>query len=174
MSRWFLSSPVLPDGTEIDPRVFTSGVRQDVPGGLLIPLRRRGSIVAFNFCDFDMIVSLAQVNQRLQEETSAIIQRIPVTVEGAAVDFEILNVCQSIRCFDSTRSTFQRWLPGDGRPDRTGSLRMVVELRIDRAAAGNADLFRLAEWPVAIVASERAKSVLEAAGASGLAFKSVS
>jgi hypothetical protein len=174
VSRWFLGSPVSPDGTEIDPRIFTSGVRQDVPGGLLVPLRRHGSPVAFNFCDFDMIVSLAQVNQRLQEETSAVIQRVPVTVEGATANYEILNVCQSIPCFDSNRSTFQRWLPGDGRPDRTGALRMVLELRIDRAAAGSADLFQVAEWPVALVASERAKSVLVAAGASGLAFESVS
>lgn len=102
------------------------------------------------------------------------IQRIPMTVERASADIEILNVCQSIPCFDSTRSTFQRWFSGDGRPDRTGSLRMVVELRIDRAAAGSADLFQVAGWPVAVVASERAKSVLVASGASGLAFESVS
>jgi hypothetical protein len=51
---------------------------------------------------------------------------------------------------------------------------MVVELRIDSNAAGNADLFRLREWPIALIASERTRRLLEDAGTTGIAFEQVS
>ena len=54
------------------------------------PLRQTGDHVDFNFADFDMVVTPADVNVEIAKIVGSAIQRIPVTVEGTRRAFEIL------------------------------------------------------------------------------------
>ncbi|NMG68096.1 hypothetical protein GPA19_24490 [Azoarcus indigens] len=171
-SRWYLKAPLDPFGNEIDPRLFTQGVPFDRQQLMSLPIRRAGNEVAFNLCDFDMVVTSAQVNAALESITGPAIQRIPVTVEGKS-GFEILNVCDLLQCIDETRSLVTRWTDADGRPEKIGQLRMVAKLRIDPKAADGHHLFRVAGWPVALIASKEVKSIFEERKVSGVKYERV-
>jgi hypothetical protein len=96
------------------------------------------------------------------------VERYPVTVEGEG-GHEILNVIEVVECFDHARSVYTVWPEDDEFGHRAGALRMVAVLCVDARAAGH-DLFRVAEWPFALLASERLKLALESARMTGLQF----
>lgn len=77
-TRWYLKSPVDSEGNEIDPRLFTQGLRVGRQPLLTVPVRRQGNPVDFNFCDFDMIVSPVSLNDAIEAVAKHAIQRIPV------------------------------------------------------------------------------------------------
>jgi hypothetical protein len=171
--RWYLKSPIDPFGNEVDPRLFTQGVPVGSQPQLRLPLRRSGPEVGFNFCDFDMVVSPASVNAELEALVGSAMQRIPVKVDAATVKYEILNTCELVRCFDESRSMFTKWTDVDGRPEKVGQLRMVTKLKIDPSLADGHHLFRLAGWPIALIASEEVKRLFESRNLSGLKYEQV-
>ena len=173
LPRWYLKSPLGPSGSEVDPRLFTQGVPVDPQPPLRLPVRQNGNEVGFNFCDFDMVVTPARVNAELEALIGVAIQRIPVTVDARTTEYEILNVCDLVPCFDESRSVFTKWTDDDGRPDKIGRLRMVAKLKIDPALADGHHLFRVAGWPLALVASQEMKSFFEAKGLSGVMYERV-
>jgi len=172
-SRWYLKSPFDPSGNEVDPRLFTQGVHVESQPSLRLPLRRDGDEVDFNFCDFDMVVTPARVNAELEALVGPAIQRIPVMVDSKADEYEILNVCERVSCFDESRSLFTKWGDADGRPEKVGQLRMVVKLKIDPSLADGHHLFRMADWPVALIASQEVKRFFESRKLSGLKYEQV-
>jgi hypothetical protein len=101
------------------------------------------------------------------------IQRVPVTVEGQGAEFEILNVCELVQCVDERRSLLTKWTAADGRPEKVGQFRMIAKLKINPAAASGHHIFRVAGWPIALIASEEVKKLLEARDVSGLKFERV-
>jgi hypothetical protein len=172
-SRWYLKSPIDPSGNEVDPRLFTQGVPVGSQPALRLPLRRKGDEVGFNFCDFDMVVTPATVNAELEALAGRAIQRIPVRIDATTTQYEILNVCELVPCFDESRSLFTKWTDADGRPERVGQLRMVAKLKIDPSRADRHHLFRLAGWPIALIASQEVKSLFESRNMSGLKYEQV-
>lgn len=171
--RWYLGSPIDPAGSEIDPRTFTQGVPVGTQPPLILPFRRTGDEVEFNFCDFDMIVTPRTLNAELETLVGAAIQRIPVSVGNRADEFEILNVCELVKCVDESRSVATKWTASDGRPDKVGQFRMVIELKIDPSAASGHEIFRVAGWPIALVVSEKVKRFFEDRKVSGLKYERV-
>jgi hypothetical protein len=169
-ARWFLRAPTTSEGKELDARMFITGDRVDVSGPLRIFPRRLGEVVDFNFCDFDMVVTPADVNAELEKRVGSAIQRIPVDVEGSVRRFEILNVCRRIQCLDETRSQTMKWGEEDGRPDKVGQYRMVLELKIDVSAAAGQGIFRVAEWPMALIISSEIKELFEQRRLSGVVY----
>ncbi len=172
-TRWHLRAPVNAVGNEVDSRLFTQGTAAAPNLQLTIPLRRRGDQVDFNFGDFDMVVTPAALNAELEKLSGLAIQRIPVVIESSDRKFEILNVVDQVRCIDEAHSQFTRWTAADGRSDRTGEYRMITRLRLDDQAASGHHLFRVAEWPVALIASEQVKALLENRETTGLMFEPV-
>jgi hypothetical protein len=172
-TRWHLKSPLDPSGSEVDPRSFTQGVPVGPQPPLTLPIRREGREVDFNFCDFDMVVTPAVVNAELEELVGPAIQRIAVTVDGRADEFEILNVCGLVRCVDETRSLLTMWTDADERPEKVGQFRTIVKLKIFAAAADRHHIFRIAGWPIALIASEEVKGLLEDTGVSGVKYDRV-
>jgi hypothetical protein len=172
-SRWYLKSPIDPAGNEVEPRLFTQGVPVGSQPALRLPLRRNGDEVGFNFCDFDMVVTPAEVNDELEVLIGPAIQRIPVMVDAKTAEYEILNVCELVPCFDESRSLFTKWTDADGRPDKVGQLRMVVKLKIDPSLAESHQLFRIAGWPIALIASQEVKRLFESMNLSGLKYEQV-
>lgn len=169
-SRWYLKAPVDPSGIEIDPRIFTRGLPVASFPCLSIPLRRKGDIVDFNFCDFDMVVVSAELNTELAALVGETIQRIPVRIDGCDRQFEILNVTDLVECVDEAASTFMKWTEADGRPDKVGQYRMFTKLRIDPHIASEHHFFRVSGWPIALIASEQVKNLFEARNILGVKF----
>jgi hypothetical protein len=172
-TRWYLKSPVDAAGNELDPRIFTQGVRVGPQPQLTLPLRRRGDEVDFNFCDFDMVVVPSVLSAQLDAFVGSAIQRIPVTIEGQSEGFEILNVCDLVQCVDESRSLLTKWTADDSRPERIGQFRMIAKLKIDRTAASGHHIFRVAGWPIALIVSEDVKKLLESRRVSGLEYQRV-
>ena len=172
-SRWYIKSPLDPAGNEIDPRLFTQGIRVRPQLPLILPLRRKGDRVGFNFCDFDMVVTPTYINAQLEALVGSAIQRIPVTVDAIRDEFEILNVCELIQCVDEKRSTLTKWTEADARSEKTGQYRMITKLAVDSVSARGHHIFRVAGWPIALIASEDAKALFEAEQLSGLKYEPV-
>lgn len=172
-TRWHLRAPVDMSGEEVDPRLFTAGLVTKPTSQLRIPLRRAGDEVDFNFGDFDMVVSPAVINAELETLTGASIERIPVWVQASERNYEILNILKFVRCIDEATSEFTKWTTEDGRPDKTGVYRMFTRLQIQQEAANGNHLFRIAEWPIALIASAQAKAILERHGVTGVGFQAV-
>jgi hypothetical protein len=174
VSRWYLKSPVDRDGVEIDPRIFRVGSQVDVQIPLVLPLRRQGKEVDFNFCDFDMVVTPRELNEAIEALVGGAVQRIPISISGAAGNYEILNVRGLVSCIDEARSDFLKWTQVDGRPEKTGQYRMFARLRISPQRATGHHIFRLAEWPIALVVSEEMKKLFEFREVSGVAYERIS
>lgn len=173
VSRWYLKSPLTPDGNEVDPRLFTQGLHVDHQPHLTLPVRRDGDEVQFNFCDFDMVVTPSAINEALELLVGPVAQRFRVAIEGCQDSYEILNVCDLVKCVDESRSLFAKWTEVDGRPEKVGHFRMFAKLKIDPVAAAGHEIFRISGWPIALVVSEKVKSFFEENNVSGLKFERV-
>jgi hypothetical protein len=172
--RWYLKAPIDEAGNELDARLFSRGGAHSTSASLRIPLRRDGPAVDVNFGDFNMIVTPASLNAEMVPRFGLPVQRIPVEIETGNRDFEILNILDVVTCIDEKNSEFMKWTEQDGRPDKTGALRMITRLRIDPCAAQGHHLFRIQEWPVALIASNALKEFLEQAAVTGIQFQPVS
>ena len=139
---------------------------------LHVPVGVEGTRVGFNFAAFDMLISPAVVNEKLEELVGPAIQRIPVVV-GEDQSFEILNVCERVACLDDSRSQVMRWTASDGRPDKVGQYRMVIGLKIDGSRVEGRQIFRVAGWGIALIVSDDVKRLLEKCGLSGVVYQRV-
>ena len=74
---------------------------------------------------------------------------------------------------DETRSEIMRWKHEDGRPDKVGRYRMVGNLTIDPTRVRNRHIFRIDDWEIALIVSERLKIALEAIPELGVVFSPV-
>jgi hypothetical protein len=172
-ARWYLGYPVSDAGDEIDPRLFTRGEFVSLHSRLKITVRRAGEKIDFNLCDFDMIVVTRLVTDILKTICEGDVQIIPVDVCDEIDSFDILNICRRVQCFDRSRSIFTEWQVEDGRDDKVGRLRMVVDFKIDAAKVGNMQIFRVDEWPIAIIISGEVKNLLCSSGVRGIVFEQV-
>jgi hypothetical protein len=172
--RWFLDEPLSEAGEQIDAREFRYG-RPYV--GLLpvrVPIQQEGRVVKFTLAAFDMpIVSddVAQIVQRIAPEE---VECFPVLVGAAMISgYAILNaVCQEA-CVDEERSEFMRWMPEDGRPDKVGKYRMISEIVIDSTRTHHRHIFRIEDFVVALIVSDKIKRALEGLPDLGVVFKPV-
>ena len=48
-----------------------------------------------------------------------------------------------------------KWTLDDHRPDKVGQYRMIVKLVIDSARTGDASIFRVSGWRVAVIVSSQ-------------------
>lgn len=171
--RWFLQSPITTPGEELDPRAFTRGAICLVQSTLTLPLRRDGRPVNFNFGDFDMPVVSADIVDKLQDVFDLQLQRIPVHIAESVEKFDILNVLDEVDCIDAVKSVYTRWEANDGRPEKLGEFRMIIDLKIDPKCAHGHHLFRLKGWAIALIVSDQMKQALESLCVSGIEYNPV-
>jgi hypothetical protein len=163
---WFLSDPRSDRNLPIDPRAFTEGRLVDGDKPASVNIRVGGPQLDFNFGAFDMVVARTEVVDKLQAKFDVPLQRFAVSV-GEETGYEVVNVLDRIPCFDRSASVFTT-KEGDGDP-----LRMVVKLRIVTDRARGHHMFRLDEWPTALIVSEDVKRHFEVGKITGVVFSPV-
>jgi hypothetical protein len=173
-NRWHLASPINAESEEeLDPRIYTTGKAVDQIAPLKISLRRPGEGLDITYADFHMPVVTQAVADVFTVEANNDIQLIPITVEGRQEAYFILNVISVLDCIDPEASEIQWWKPTDGRPDKVGKPRMIVELHIDTTRVHGEQIFRIANWKIVVIVSERIKALLEAMQVKGVKFGAV-
>jgi hypothetical protein len=101
------------------------------------------------------------------------VQLLPVRIPCHG-NFRVLNCTRVIKCLDERESEFIKWTLNDHRADLAGQYRMVTKLRIKPPhPQENAHFFRIAGWPIALIASESMKSAMESCGCFGAKFEEV-
>ncbi|MFP2929077.1 imm11 family protein [Pyxidicoccus sp. 3LG] len=174
--RWYFKTPTTPDGQTVeDPWVFTSGKPIEPPGRLLIPLSRQGKPLDFTSAGVGLTpVVSARVAAVFREMAPNDVQLFPVEVEGQTEPFHLLIAARQIRCIDDAACEEVRlWTPEDGRPDRVGEYYVISGLRIDKSKVGDARVFRLWGYHVALIVDGELKAALERTGIVGGRFVEV-
>jgi len=172
--RWHLGCPVDEHGRELEPWQFKKGNWLE-PGPVpRFPLDIPGESLDFCWAAFSIPVvhsRFAELFMRLRVQD---VQFIPAQVDGHTGPWFILNALRVIRCIDDARcEEVRRWLPEDGRPDKTGEYRVVAGLRIDPGKVGDARIFRTWGWRGVLVVAEDLKLALEEARMTGMRFVEV-
>jgi hypothetical protein len=190
-NRWFLRGPRDPSGALLDARELAEGRKfagtksirlsmedndqvAEVPFPLQLGIRRTGTSLDFTFADSDVPVVSERVGNILGEIAGTDIQRFPVRIDGVKGKFEIINVVRLIDCIDTKRSRIQWYQPGnDVRPDLAGKPEMITKLRIKSDVVNGSDIFRLSDWKIALIVSDRVRSAFAKAKVSGVSFSQV-
>lgn len=168
--RWFLGEPYADAKEEIDARLFRYGQPYTGPSPIRIPILKDGTAVAFSLAAFDMPVVSDAVRKAVGAITSQGYDLFPVAVDSRKDAYWILNVNTAIACVDEARSEVQKWAASDGRPDRIGAYRSIVNLKIDPSRSCG-DIFRVKGWEVALVVSDNIRHALEGISNLGIIFK---
>jgi|SRR5581483_5158008 len=169
-NRWFLDEPVAEDGEEIDAREFISAVPYRGPRPRIVPIDEGGKRVAFNLAAFDMPVVSREVADAIERLSPGVCEHFPVLIDSHIDGYEILNVLPACRCVDENRTLIERWTEEDGRPDKVGQYRTMLNLTIDPTRVSGRDIFRVAGWEIALIVSGRLRRDLEQIKRLGLEF----
>jgi hypothetical protein len=172
--RWFLDEPRAKTGEEIDAREFRYGRCYVGPPPVNVPIQVVGRKVAFNLAAFDMPVVTDEIARLVETSASGEGEYFPVKIGFSLSGYAILNAIFREACVDETRSEVERWKPEDDRPDRVGRYRMVYDLTIDPSRTHNRHIFRIEDFEVALIVSEKLKEALELIPDLGIVFQPVS
>lgn len=172
--QWFLDDPETADGLEIDPRDFTDGVPYRGPVPSVANIGNPGKELAFNLGAFDMPVVSAAVAEIIWRIAPLDVQCFSIHIPGAADTYHILNAVYSLDCLDEERSEFTRWQEGDHRSDLIGQYHMISTIRIDSLRTHDHHIFRILNWPVALLVSDTIKDALADIPNLGVVFKQAS
>jgi hypothetical protein len=172
--QWFLDEPLTVAGEQIDSREFTSGKLYEGSLPALVPVGNPGVELAFNLGAFDMPVVSSEIADVISQLAPTDVQFFPVEIPGAQGSYQILNAVCSLDCLDEERSEFTRWQPGDHRSDRIGKYHMISTIRIDPERTGNHHVFRIKNWPIALLVSDAIKDALISIPRLGVLFETAS
>jgi hypothetical protein len=172
--KWFLDEPLAMAGDEIDEREFAAGIPYAGPLPAVVPVYKPGKELAFNLGAFDMPVVSAAVADIICHAAGDDVECFPVTIPGARGSYRILNAVYSLDCLDEQRSEFTRWRPGDHRSDLLGQYRMISTIRIDPRRTGHHHVFRIKNWPIALLVSNTIKDALITIPDLGIVFEPAS
>jgi hypothetical protein len=171
--RWHLDTPIDSQGREVHDWDFKRGAPVHVKGRLKIPMEVAGRPLDFSEAGLSIPVVHVKVASMLSERAPNDVQLIPADIEGQSDQYLVLVATRLIRCIDEKASKVQFWRPEDGLPEKVGQYWAVDDMRIDRATAGSAKVFRPEGWEVALIVSEEIKDALERLGATGTRFQEV-
>jgi hypothetical protein len=172
--QWFLDEPLTASGEEIDAREFTEGTPYRGPAPSVVPVGNPGRELAFNFGAFEMPVVSSAVADVVRRIAPGDVELFPVDVPGAKERYLILNAIHALDCLDEQRSEFTRWQVGDHRSDLAGQYRMISTIRIDPARTRNHPIFRIKNWPIALLVCSALRDALQGIPELGVVFQPAS
>jgi hypothetical protein len=171
--RWFLDEPLTKTGEPIDGRDFVHGQPYLGPVPVHMPIQQEGRRVPFSLAAFDMPVVTQEIAQLVDQIAPGEVEIFPVTIASSVAGYSILNVIHREACVDESRSEILRWKPEDGRPDKVGRYRMLSDLTVDPAKTKNRHIFRVEDYVIILIVSERLKTALEQINDLGIVFRPV-
>lgn len=166
--RWFLGTVVV-NGHYIVANTFCRGERWS-RGTPVFPVRHDGPPVDVSFTAHGEPIVAQSIGALIEQMAPGQVQRIPAIIDGASADMEpreVLNVLARVACIDLERSYTEV------HPDNPNHYRMVANMHLRPESTHGLEVFRVDEWPLAIVVSERVKVALERVRATGLQFRDV-
>nr|WP_244982165.1 DUF1629 domain-containing protein [Corallococcus exercitus] len=101
------------------------------------------------------------------------VQLFPVSIEGEAEPYFVVNATRMIDCIDEARCREVHHRPQDSFPEYEGEYRWIYGLRIDPSKVGGAHVLRPRKFKTAFIVSEEIKSALEEVGNLGVSFERV-
>ncbi len=130
-----------------------------------------GAAAEFTFGDLELPVVSAAVAAVLRAHADEHqLQLIPATVGRSRRKWFVLNPLLALDCLNRRRSKPRLWRKADGVDFKVGKIRALERLVIDPTRAGGAALFRVAGWPVALIASAVLVESLRETGSLGVRF----
>ena len=166
IGRWHLCEPMTDEGC--DPYDFTAGKPARVLSQPNIEIQYVGAALDFTMTAFAVPVASPRLAEAFARIADTALQCIPVRI-GHREGYKILVATRLVRCLDERRSDFLKWTEADGRPDRTGSYRMVTKLHIDATMVPpDTHIFRIADWDGALIISSEMVAAAKSFGATGL------
>lgn len=142
-------------------------------GELRVDAHRPGRALDFCLTSFAVPVVREHLAAAIQTLVQGDVQRLPLLVRGQS-GFEVLNVLRVIECVDEARSVFLKWTRTDHRADLAGQYRSISTMHLlPQALPDDAHIFRIKDWPMGLIVSERIKLTMEAAGCLGAKFVDV-
>lgn len=152
------------DEKSVPPHLFRQGVPFEVAQGLVVPASRTGRETQFTMAPFEVPVVGSRIAALLERNEAEL---VPVDVSRPVGErYFILNTLRETDAIDATKSRITRWKASDGRPDKTGSIRMITRLVLSAEAVCCApQIFRLSGWAIPLVVrSELAERLREFEG----------
>jgi hypothetical protein len=135
-----------------------------------IDVTRAGQPLDFSFTSFAEPVVKAKLAASILAAAQDDVQLLQAVVGGSR-EFRVLNVLHWVDCLDEARSEFTRWTLGDSRPDLVGQYKNVARLHIDQSKIPySRHLFRIANYPVVLIASDKVRSAMITSGCRGAKF----
>jgi hypothetical protein len=169
--RWHLAMPRNSQGLKVDDSQFRIGAPVHIKERLRIPVEIVGKPLDFTEAGIRIPVVHVRVASMFAELAPDDAQLLPVSVEGQPDQYLILVATRLIRCIDEQASRIRLWTHENGIPDMVGQYASVRDLRIDKAKAGSAKVFRLEGWTGPLIVSGEIKDALERMGATGTRFE---
>jgi hypothetical protein len=172
-NRWHLDSPLDGRGEQVDEGLFRRGGPVHVTAPLRIPVEIAGKPLDFSFAAVGLPVVHVRIASMFAELAPDDVQLIPVDVGGQPDQYLILVATRLIRCIDEKASRIRLWTHEDGAPHMVGRYASVRDMRIDKAKAGSANVFRCEGWIGPLIVSGEIKDGLDRLGATGTRFEEV-
>ncbi|MBN9682697.1 MULTISPECIES: imm11 family protein [unclassified Corallococcus] len=174
--RWLLETPTRGSGEAFDePWMFADGRVLPDLGSLKSRISHPGRKRTFDFSVIEAapIVSEAVANV-FRTLAPGDVQLFPVSIEGEADPYFVVNATKVIDCIDEARCReVHHYDEGDHPPGLEGEYNWIYGLRIAPSKTGGAQVFRLKKFKVAFIVSEAVKDALEAVGNLGVSFERV-
>ncbi|WP_199724163.1 imm11 family protein [Corallococcus sp. AB011P] len=174
--QWLLATPTRDSGESFDePWMFVDGRILTDPGPLKARFAHPGTRRDFVFSSIEEtpIVSEA-VATVFRTLAPGDVQLFPVSIEGEADPFFVVNATQVIDCIDVARCReVHHYEEGAHPPEFEGEYNWIYGLRIAPSKTEGAQVFRLKKFKVAFIVSEDVKNALEAIGNLGVSFERV-
>ena len=171
--RWHLAMPRDRQGLKVDDGQFMSGAPVHIQERLRIPIEIAGKPLDFTEAGISIPVVHVRVASMFAELAPDDVQLIPVNVDGHPDQYLILVATRLIRCIDEQASRIELWTHEDGVPHMVGQYSSVRDMRIDKAKAGSAKVFRLEGWTGPLIVAGELKDALDRMGATGTRFEEV-
>lgn len=148
---------------------------QCIPCRARLPLRyearKGGRVYDWNWGLFLLPIIRSAIAEQLLEVAGADVELVPLEVPGVEEPMSVVNILSRPDCVDELRSAeVRRFTAADGDPERVGKYKWVGGLIVDPLRVGGANLFRVAGYEIAMVASRRFVDVARRAAWTGIDF----
>ncbi|MDQ2668506.1 MAG: hypothetical protein M3Z05_21305, partial [Gemmatimonadota bacterium] len=124
--------------------------------------------------DVDMILTIPIVRRSIADLLRALagadVECIDVVVENEGEVFTAINVLPMLDCVDEERSGIE-FATADNPSPGGGKYRTLWNIHVLPTAAGDAQMFRIKDWPSTIVVSDTVRRAMQEHEVSGIVFK---